>query len=73
MQVDPDQVVITSGAQAAFVQIAFVLLNRGDTVWYENPGHIAGRDLMQIMGADIRPVPIDNEGLDLKFAIEKLR
>jgi len=70
MQVDPDQVVITSGAQAAFVQIAFVLLNRGDTVWYENPGHIAGRDVMQIMGADIRPVPIDNEGLDLNFAIE---
>jgi len=70
MQVDPEQIVITSGAQQAFVLIAFVLLNKGDTVWYENPGHIAGRDVMQIMGANIAPVPIDNEGLDIRFAIE---
>ena len=33
MQVDPEQIVITSGAQQGFVLIAFVLLNRGDTVW----------------------------------------
>ena len=70
MQVDPAQIIITSGAQQAFVLIAFVLLNQGDTVWYENPGHIAGRDVMQIMGANIAPVPIDSEGLDIEFAIE---
>ncbi|NVO57710.1 PLP-dependent aminotransferase family protein [Rhodobacteraceae bacterium B1Z28] len=71
MQVDPDQIVITSGAQQAFVLISFVLLNQGDTVWYENPGHIAGRDVMQAMGAKIAPVPIDNEGLDLDHAISR--
>ena len=71
MQVDPNQIVITSGAQQAFVLIAFVLLNTGDTVWYENPGHIAGRDVMQIMGANVAPVPVDSEGLDLQFAREK--
>ncbi|MBL4766832.1 MAG: PLP-dependent aminotransferase family protein [Rhodobacteraceae bacterium] len=70
MQVDPDQIVITSGAQQAFALIAFVLLNKGDTVWYENPGHIAGRDVMQIMGANVAPVPIDGEGMDLDFAIK---
>lgn len=69
MQVDPDQIVVTSGAQQAFVLIAFVLLNKGDTVWYENPGHIAGRDVMQVMGANIAPVPIDDEGMDLNFAV----
>jgi len=70
MRVDPDQIVITSGAQQAFVLIAFALLNKGDTVWYENPGHIAGRDVMQIMGANIAPVPIDSEGIDLNFALK---
>ncbi len=70
MQVDPDQIVITSGAQQAFVLIAFVLLNKGDTVWYENPGHIAGRDVMKIMGAKVAPVPIDEEGMDLQHAIK---
>lgn len=71
MQVDPDQIVITSGAQQAFVLIAFVLLNKDDTVWYENPGHIAGRDVMQIMGANVAPVPIDSEGMDLDYAIQR--
>jgi GntR family transcriptional regulator / MocR family aminotransferase len=71
MQVDTDQIVITSGAQQAFVLIAFVLLNKGDTVWYENPGHIAGRDVLQIMGANVVPVPIDSEGMDLTFATQK--
>ena len=69
MQVDPGQIVITAGAQQAFVLITFVLLNQGDTVWYENPGHIAARDVMRIMGANIAPVPVDHEGLDLQFGI----
>jgi len=71
MQVDPTQIIITSGAQQAFVMIAFVLLNKGDVVWYENPGHIAGRDVMQIMGANIAAVPVDSEGLDIQFAIDR--
>ncbi len=69
IQVDPEQIIITSGAQQAFVLIAFVLLNQGDTVWYENPGHIAGHDVLKIMGADIAPIPIDSEGLDVQYAI----
>ena len=68
MQVDPGQIVITSGAQQAFVLISFVLLNKTDAVWYENPGHIAARDVMRIMGANISPVPIDSEGLDIQYA-----
>lgn len=68
LDVAPDEIVITSGAQQAFVLIAFVLLSRGDTVWYEDPGHIAGRDIMQMMGANVAPVPIDDEGMDLDFA-----
>ncbi len=71
MQADPHQIVITSGAQQAFVMIAFVLLDRGETVWYENPGHIAGRDIMQAMGARVAPVPIDCEGLDLDIAMSR--
>ncbi|MEM7172404.1 MAG: PLP-dependent aminotransferase family protein [Pseudomonadota bacterium] len=71
MQVDPDQIVVTSGAQQAFVLIAFVLLGRGERVWYENPGHIAGRDVMNMMGAQVLPVPIDEEGLDLQTARDR--
>ena len=69
MKVDPKQILITSGAQQAFVLISYILMNTNDTVWYENPGHIAGRDLMQIVGGDVAPIPIDDEGLNLPFAI----
>ena len=53
MQVDHEQIIITSGAQQAFVLISLILLNVNDTVWYENPGHIAGRDIMSLVGAAI--------------------
>jgi len=70
MHVDPSQIIITSGAQQAFVLVCYVLLNLNDTVWYENPGHIAGREVMNIVGADVQPVPIDKEGLNLAYAVQ---
>ena len=69
MKVDPKQILITSGAQQAFVLISYVLMNKNDTIWYENPGHIAGRDLLKIVGGDVSPVPIDKEGLNLPYAV----
>jgi len=65
---DSEQVIITAGAQQAFILIAFALLNKNDVVWYEDPGHIAGRDAFQMMGAEICPVPIDKEGIDIDYA-----
>ncbi|MDA9666372.1 PLP-dependent aminotransferase family protein, partial [bacterium] len=52
-----------------FVLISYVLMNKNDTIWYENPGHIAGRDLLKIVGGDVSPVPIDKEGLNLPYAV----
>ena len=71
MEVDHQQIMITSGAQQAFVLISLVLLNVNDTVWYENPGHIAGRDIMSMFGANIASIRIDKEGLDLNHAIAR--
>ena len=72
MKVDPKQILITSGAQQAFVLISYILMNKNDTIWYENPGHIAGRDLLKIVGGDVSPVPIDKEGLNLPYAVQNL-
>jgi GntR family transcriptional regulator/MocR family aminotransferase len=66
---DAEQIVITTGAQQAFVLIAFALINKDDVIWYEDPGHIAGRDAFHTMGAKICPVAIDEEGLDIDYAI----
>jgi len=71
MQVDPEQIIITAGAQQAFALTGLVMLNQSDTVWYENPGHIAGREVLEALGANVVPVPIDDEGMDIKYAIAK--
>jgi GntR family transcriptional regulator/MocR family aminotransferase len=68
VRVDPQQIIITAGAQQAFSLIAFTLLNPGDIVFSEDPGHIAGRDAMRIFGADVRSVEIDSEGFNLDYA-----
>lgn len=68
VQVDPEQIIITAGAQQAFSLIAFTLLNPGDVVWSEDPGHIAGRDALRVFGADVKSVTINSEGFDLAYA-----
>ena len=59
------QVVITAGAQHAICLAAWALLDPGDPVWVEDPGHIAGRDAFAAAGARVVPVPVDEEGLDV--------
>lgn len=66
---DADQVIVVSGAQQAFCLCTWALMNEGDSAWVEDPGHIAARQVMQGAGARIIPVPLDNEGLDIKAGL----
>ncbi|MGR3715777.1 MAG: MocR-like pyridoxine biosynthesis transcription factor PdxR [Thermohalobaculum sp.] len=68
---DAGQVIITTGAQQAFSLIAFSLLDPGVVTWIEDPGHIAARDAMTSLSAQVFPVPIDAEGLDLDYAVAR--
>ena len=63
IQCHPDQVFITAGAQQAFALIGRLLLNPGDRVWIENPGASGARNALLAEGADLVPVPVDDEGL----------
>lgn len=60
-----DEVFIFNGAQDAFNRIGQMLLNPGDKVWFENPGHIGARNSLISNGAHLIPVPVDEEGLDV--------
>jgi GntR family transcriptional regulator / MocR family aminotransferase len=67
-----DQIVITTGTQQALYLIASLLINRGQRVWIEDPGYLGARAAMIAVGADIVPVPIDNEGLTVARVRQKL-
>jgi GntR family transcriptional regulator/MocR family aminotransferase len=58
-----DQIVVTSGAQQAIDLITRMFVRPGDIVAVEEPGYAPVRQLCAAVGADIRPVPVDAEGL----------
>jgi GntR family transcriptional regulator/MocR family aminotransferase len=59
-----DDVVVTSGAQQAFDLLARLLVTPGKTrVAVENPGYPPLRAALASAGAELLPVPVDDEGL----------
>ncbi len=60
---DPEQIFIVGGAQQAFHLIGSMLLNPGDKVWFENPGAIGASNSLIASGAELVPVPVDDDGL----------
>ena len=59
------QVIVLGGSQRAFSYAAWTLLETGDPAWFEDPGYPAARDAMAAAGAEVVPVPLDPEGLDI--------
>ncbi|MEO7674628.1 MAG: PLP-dependent aminotransferase family protein [Pyrinomonadaceae bacterium] len=66
----PGEIIITNGAQQALDLVGRVLLSHGDRVWVEDPGYLGAKDIFAATGASLVPVPVDNEGFDLKKAVE---
>ncbi|MFN3512648.1 MAG: PLP-dependent aminotransferase family protein [Phenylobacterium sp.] len=60
---EPDQVLVTSGAQHAVDIAVRALLRPGDPVWMEEPGYPATRHALTAAGADIHAVRVDASGL----------
>ncbi len=60
---EPDEVLITTSTQQSLDLCARALLAPGDAVWHEEPGYLGARHALRAAGAQIAPVPIDDEGL----------
>lgn len=67
----PEQVIITSGSQGGLHLAARVLLNPGDRAWIEDPGYLGARAALLASGAEIVPVPVDAEGLNVQAGIAR--
>jgi len=57
----PEQIVVTTGAQAAFDLLARLLLDPDDTVWMEEPGYYGAKAAFTVAGAEILPMPVHQE------------
>jgi GntR family transcriptional regulator/MocR family aminotransferase len=58
-----DQVLIVSGSQAALRLAAATLLEPNDRVAVEEPGYFGAHRALRAAGAQLVPVPVDEEGL----------
>lgn len=63
---DPEQVVVTNGAQAAFDLLARILLDPGDTVWMEEPGYYGASAAFLSAGACLAPLRVGEQGWQLE-------
>lgn len=68
LSLDPDAVIVTSGAQQAIDLVSRALLDPGDAVVLEEPCYPGLRGPMAATGARLVAVPVDSEGLDVAAA-----
>lgn len=57
-----NQIVLTTGAQAALDLFARILIDADDTVWMEDPGFIGAKSAFSAAGARLVSLPVDRFG-----------
>lgn len=61
--VSKDQILVTIGSQNALYLLAMLLVNSGDRVGFEEPGHRDVRSILKLHHCDVLPLPVDENGL----------
>lgn len=61
----PEQIVITQGAQQALALCAQLLIEPDDAALVEEPGYCGARKAFASAGAELQPVPLGSNGLDV--------
>jgi GntR family transcriptional regulator/MocR family aminotransferase len=67
----PSQILVTTGSQQCLQLSAQVLLDANEPVWIEEPGYLGARQALMMAGAQLVPVPVDHDGLDVAEGIRR--
>ena len=59
---NPDEIIVTLGAQNALYMLANLLMTKGSKVAMEDPGYPDARSIFRLAGADTMPTPVDESG-----------
>ncbi len=65
VQAGPEQILVTLGAQNALYLVAAFLAEAGTPCAMEDPGYPDLRNMLLTRRVDLRPVPVDREGMTL--------
>src|ERR1700739_3844746 len=68
---DASQVMIVNGSQQGLEITARALLDPGDHIWIEEPGYPGAVQAFHSVTGNQIPVPVDDEGLDVKEGIRR--
>lgn len=71
VQATPEDVLIVGGTQQAMTLVARVLLDEGDEVAIEDPHYSAMRTVLQVHGARLVPIPVDEQGIRVEALPDK--
>ena len=64
---NPEQVIIVNGSQQALNLITRLVLEPGDWVAMEDPGYLGARHCFTGQSANLEPIPINAEGLNVNY------
>ena len=67
----PEQVFVCAGYRACLDLISHTLMQEGDTCWQEEPGYFMARNALLEAGAQLVPVPVDEQGMDVAQGIAR--
>jgi len=67
---DPEQIVVTTGTQHAVDIVIRVIPGLNKEVWIEDPGYPLTRQALLAAGATLRPIPVDEQGIDVGMGIK---
>jgi GntR family transcriptional regulator/MocR family aminotransferase len=70
---DASQILVTTGSQQGLQLSAQVLLDAKDRVWMEEPGYPGAHQAFATVGAQMIPVPVDHEGMNVAEHIRRGR
>ncbi|NWC10494.1 PLP-dependent aminotransferase family protein [Pseudomonas agarici] len=67
----PEQVFIVAGYRACLDLICRSLLHSADHCWVEDPGYLAAHHFLREAGANLVPVPVDDQGMIVESGIQR--
>lgn len=68
---EASQIMVTTGSQQGLQLSAQVLLDQRDRVWIEEPGYPSARQAFTAAGAQLIPVPVDREGMNIANLVRR--